>query len=207
MFFIVDDAAEDDWLWSENHFDLIHTALMLGSFPSFKDLLRKSFRHIKPGGYMECQEFDPKPKCDDGTMPPENPDGFSEYPIHDWFDLSVRSGQASDPPRQFRIAHRIARWMREVGFVDVQEHITRIPINDWPDDEHLKSIGSWFRANFLEALAGWSYKPFLALGWSKPEIEVFLVDVRKAIENRDVHCYFDHFVVTGRKPLPGEASA
>lgn len=202
--FLVDDADEDEWLWQENYFDLIHTANMSGSFTSFKDVLRKSLNHLKPGGYMECHEFDPKPKCDDDTMPPENPDGFSEYAMHDWLDLNIRSGQVTDPPRQFRIAHRLARWMRDVGFVDVKEHIEKVPLNDWPTDPHLKHIGSWNQTNWLDGLSGWSYKPFLALGWSKPEIEVFLVDVRKCIRNRDIHCYMDYYVVTGRKPLPGE---
>ncbi|RMJ25149.1 TAM domain methyltransferase [Aspergillus sp. HF37] len=202
--FLIDDAAEDEWLWGYDHFDIIHAANMTGSLPSFKDLLRKALNHLKPGGYMECQEVDPKPKCDDGTMPPENPDGFCAYPLHDWFDLNVRSGQTTDPPRQFRIAHRIARWMKDVGFVDVQQRVSKVPLNDWPDDPRLKQIGSWFRLNCLEALAGWTYKPFLALGWSKSEIEVFLVDVRKCIENRDIHGYMDHYAVFGRKPFPGE---
>lgn len=153
---------------------------------------------------MECQELDPQPKCDDGTMPQQNPDGYSEYALHDWFDLSVRSGQVSDPLRQFRIAHRIACWMREVGFVDVEDRISKLPVNSWSDDQHLKNIGHWSEANWLEALAGWSYKPFFVLGWSKPEIEVFLVNVRKCIQNRDIHAYMDYHVVTGRKPHPGE---
>ncbi|GAQ07075.1 hypothetical protein ALT_4396 [Aspergillus lentulus] len=201
--FLVDDATEEDWLWDANHFDFIHTAHMIGSFPSFKDVLRKAFNHLKPGGYMECHEFDPKLKCDDGTMPPENPDGFCEYALLDWVDLNVRSSQVTDPPRQFRIAHRIARWMREVGFVDVQERISKVPTNPWSEDPHLRTIGTWSETNWLEALSGWSYKPLLALGWSKPEIEVFLVDVRKSIQNRDVHSYMDFYVVTGRKPCPG----
>lgn len=177
---------------------------MIGSLSSYKELMRKAFKHLKPGGYLECHEVDPKPKCDDGTMPPENPDGFSEYAVHDWVDLSIRSGQVTDPPKQFRIAHRLARWMRDLGFVDVEQHISKVPINTWPGDERMKQIGRWYEANFLEALSGWSYKPFLALGWSKPEIEVFLVSVRRSIQNRNVHAYMDYYVVTGRKPLPGE---
>lgn len=161
-------------------------------------------RHIKPGGYVECHELDPKPMCDDGTMPPENPDGYSDYALHDWFDLSVRSGQVSDPPRQFRVAHRMARWMNELGFLDVETRITKIPTNTWPSDPERKRIGAWCETNWLEALSGWTYKPFMGLGWSKPEIEVFLVDVRKSIQNRDVHSYTEYYVVTGRKPLPGE---
>ncbi|KAI9046367.1 class I SAM-dependent methyltransferase [Aspergillus affinis] len=202
--FLVDDATEDDWLWEPEHFDFIHTAHLVGALPSYKDMLRKIFKHLKPGGYIECHEFDPKPRCDDGTMPPEDPDSFSEFALQDWCDLQIRSGQISDPPRQFRVAHRLARWMREVGFVDVEQTIHKVPTNTWPTDPQLRRIGDWSETNWLEALAGWSYKPLSLLGWSKPEIEVFLVDVRKSIQNRDVHCYTDYHIVTGRKPHEGE---
>lgn len=202
--FLVDDATEDDWLWEHDHFDFIHISHLSGSLPSYKALLRKAMRHLKPGGYIECHELDPMPRCDDGTMPPENPDGFCDYALHDWFDLNVRSGQVSDPPRQFRVAPRMTRFMNDLGFVDLQTRKTMLPTNSWPSDPHLKNIGSWSETNWLEALSGWSYKPLMILGWSKPEIEVFLVEVRRCIQNRDIHSYTEYHVVTGRKPLPGE---
>ncbi|RAK73038.1 class I SAM-dependent methyltransferase [Aspergillus fijiensis CBS 313.89] len=201
--FLVDDATEEDWLWDPDHFDFIHTGHLIGSLPSYKDLLKKAHKHLKPGGYVECHEFDSRLKCDDGTMPPEDPDKFSDYALQDLMDLHYRSGQVSDPPRQFRVAHRLARWMREVGFEDVQEHRSMVPVNPWSSDPHLMKIGTWSETNLLEAVAGWSYKPLTILGWSKPEIEVFLVDVRKSIQNRNVHAYYEFYAVTGRKPLAG----
>lgn len=202
--FLVDDATEEDWLWDHGYFDFIHIGHMSGAMPSFKKLLKQSYMHLKPGAYIECQELDPKPKCDDNTMPPENPDGYSAYALHDWFDLNMRSSQEVEPSRQFRIAHRIERWMKEVGFVDVEQRKFVVPTNTWPADGHLKELGKWSERNWLDALSGWSYKPLLALGWSKPEIEVFLVDVRKSIQDRNVHAYMDYYVVTGRKPFEGE---
>ncbi|KAJ5380711.1 uncharacterized protein N7496_003139 [Penicillium cataractarum] len=199
--FLLDDATEEEWLWDADHFDFIHVGHMTGAMKSFKSLLRKTFKHLKPGSYLECHEMDPKPRCDDGTMPPENPDGYSAFAVHDWFDLHMKASQEVEPLRQFRIAPRIERWMKEVGFVDVEQRVFKVPMNPWPADEKMKDIGKWSESNWLEALAGWSYKPFLGLGWSKNEIEVFLVDVRKSIQDRNVHAYMDFFVVTGRKPL------
>lgn len=173
---------------------------------SFKQLFRKTYEHLKPGAYIECHELDLKPKCDDNTMPPENPDGYSAFALHDWFDLNMRASQDVEPPRQFRIAPRLEQWMKEVGFVDVQQRVHKVPTNTWPVDEHLRNIGKWSESNWLEALSGWSYKPFQALGWSKTEIEVFLVNVRKGIQDRSIHAYMDFYVVTGRKPLSGENS-
>ncbi|KAL2809657.1 hypothetical protein BJX63DRAFT_423629 [Aspergillus granulosus] len=188
--FIVDDCTEDEWLWHRNSLDYIHSGHMSGALPSYKDLLRKMFDHLKPGGWAECQEFDTMVKCDDGTMPPLT-DALGAYPFQDWCDLQIRAAQSTDPPRQYRVAHRIARGMRDVGFVDVQEYIFKAPVNPWSSDPHLHTIGKWNESNILEALSGWSYKPLKALSWSKPEIEVFLAQVRQSVQDRRVHAYFD----------------
>lgn len=202
--FIVDDITEDEWLWDRNSIDFIHTGHLSGALPSYKDLMRKLYSHLKPGGWAEIHEFDTMVKSDDGTLPPLDESNFSTYPFQDWLDLQIQSGHATNPPRQFRVAHRLGRGMRELGFVDVQERIFKAPVNPWHPDPHLRSVGQWMETNILEALSGWSYKPLLILGWSKPEIEVFLVNVRRSIQNRNVHAYFNFHVIIGRKPHPGE---
>ncbi|KAL2815792.1 hypothetical protein BDW59DRAFT_176054 [Aspergillus cavernicola] len=202
--FIVDDITEDEWLFNHNTLDYIHAGHLSGALPSFRDLLRKMYNHLVPGGWAECHEFDTMVKCDDGTMPPLDEDKIGPYHFQDWCDLQIRSGQASDPPRQFRVAHRLARGMRDMGFVDVHERILKAPVNPWSPDHHLREIGRWNESNILEALSGWSYKPLTALAWSKPEIEVFLVEVRKSVQNHHVHAYFNFHIIVGRKPHPGE---
>lgn len=170
--------------------------------------MRTAHKYIKPGGYLECLEYDFNAQCDDGTMPPPNPDGHSAYAWHDFVDYHKRSNSALDPPRPVMIAKKFARWMREIGFVDVVEHIKKVPMNKWPKDPHMKQIGAWNEANWLAGVAGFTYGPFGpgGLGWSKSEIEVFLVEVRKAIQNRHIHAYMNMYVVTGRKPHPEEAA-
>ena len=202
--FLVDDATEEDWMWGPDQFDLVHLANMGPSFSRPKDIMRMAFRHIKPGGYLEWHEIDPRAMCDDDTLPPMNPDGYSEYPFHDWVDFNERAAKARDPPRPFRIAHQLIRWMKEAGYVDVKERITKIPMNGWPRDRRLKEVGSWAESVWTEGLAAYSYKPFLSLGLSKIEIEVFLVSVRNSMRNKRIHAYNNLHVVTGRKRQPGE---
>ncbi|KAL5343632.1 S-adenosyl-L-methionine-dependent methyltransferase [Aspergillus crustosus] len=202
--FIVDDITEDEWLWEPNSLDYIHTGHLSGALPSYKDVLRKMYKHLKPGAWAEIHEFDTLVKCDDDTMPPLDESQFSTYPFQDWCDLQIQSGHATDPPRQFRVAQRLARGMKDLGFVDVEERIFKAPVNPWSSDPHLRTIGQWNETNILEALSGWSYKPLATLGWSKPEIEVFLVNVRRSVKDRRVHAYFNFHVITGRKPHAGE---
>ncbi|KAI8310246.1 putative methyltransferase tdiE [Colletotrichum sp. SAR11_240] len=40
-----------------------------------------------------------------------------------------------------------------------------------------------------------------ALKWKMDEVNVFLIDVRKEINNRDVHAYWPIYFIMGRKPL------
>ncbi|KAK2766286.1 hypothetical protein FQN54_007803 [Arachnomyces sp. PD_36] len=206
VYFLIDDATEPDWLWPLDHFDMIHTAHLAGSFPSFLNVLRTAYKYLKPGGYMECLEFDFKPRCDDGTMPPPNPDGPSAYAWHDWHEYHKQANSIIDPPRPMMIATKLSRWMREMGLVDVVEDVRKVPMNRWPKDPKMKQIGAWNAANWLAGCSGLTYGPFgpAGLGWSKNEIEVFLVDVRKAIQNRRVHSYLNMHAVTARKPFPGE---
>ncbi|KAL5048277.1 hypothetical protein BDW71DRAFT_213670 [Aspergillus fruticulosus] len=165
------------------------------------------YSHLRPGGWAEIHEFDTMVRCDDGTMPPMDESSFSTYPFQDWCDLQIQSAQVTNPPRQWRVAHRLARGMKEMGFVDVQERIFKAPVNRWPTDPHLRDVGQWMESNILEGLSGWSYKPLRLLGWSKAEIEVFLVNVRRSVQDRSVHAYFNFHVIVGRKPHPDEVGS
>ncbi|KAG5787625.1 hypothetical protein H9Q69_013315, partial [Fusarium xylarioides] len=38
------------------------------------------------------------------------------------------------------------------------------------------------------------------LGWSKPQLDVFLTDVRKDLKNPSIHAYWPIYVIYGQKP-------
>ena len=80
-------------------------------------------------------------------------------------------------------------WMEEIGFVDVKEELLIFPVNTWPRDPHLKKVGLWFQHDLLEGLNSTRAILTRGLGWSNEKVELFLVDVRKAINNRHVHAY------------------
>lgn len=198
--FLVEDATEDEWLWESDYFDYVRLGNMTGALPSATDLMKKVMRVLKPGGWFEWHEIDPTPRCDDGTMPPPNEEGFSAYALHDWLEFSERAAMEVEPTREFTIAPRLARKMRAEGFRNIQDNATKVPMNRWPRDPQLKTWGQWYEVNWLDGLSAYSYKPLLSLGWSKPEIEVFLVSVRKCISNRHFHTYHNFHVVYGQKP-------
>lgn len=162
--FLIDDAEQEDWAVPPDHYDFIHTRMMLGSFDDFRKIIRKSYKHLKPGGWMESQDLMFVPECDDGSMPEDWVfKQWSQY-LHD---------AAVDAERPLLIANRLKRWFQQAGFVDVQEKVYRLPLNGWPRDPELKQLGMWWQQNLLLGLQAFSLAHFTrVLGWTKDELEV-----------------------------------
>ncbi|OWP05125.1 hypothetical protein B2J93_5643 [Marssonina coronariae] len=181
--FFIDDASEEDWAVPPAHFDYIHTRVLLGCFTDFRETIRKAFFYTKPGGYVESQEIMSTPYCDDGSMPDDwvflEWSRFSESAAGEHLHLSqtaVPEAYANGFPvaagRPLQIADKLKRWYEEVGFVDVQERVFRLPMNPWPRDPHLKALGRMSECNWLAGLSGLSMAYFYrVLNWTKPQIE------------------------------------
>ncbi|KAH6662367.1 S-adenosyl-L-methionine-dependent methyltransferase [Halenospora varia] len=197
--FIIDDAAEDDWAVPENHYDYIHTRVLMGCFEDFQEIIQKGFKHTKPGGWMESLECMHPPYCDDGTMP-------ADWPFKEW--TQTMDEAAMNAGRPLRIASRLKKWYIAAGFEDVHEKVIKIPINQWPRDRHLKQLGRYWAENLLAGLQGFSLALFSRVfGWNKTEIEIYLVKIRKSITDHHVHAYTKVYTVWGRKPDPQAESS
>lgn len=161
--FLIEDADED-WVVNPNHYDYIHTRVLLGCFSNFEKIIQKGFLHTKPGGYMESQEIMNKYYCDDGTMP-------EDWALNDWgkrlHDAAEESG------RSLRIANKLKDWYIAAGFVDVHEKQLILPVNTWPRDQVLKRIGYMWTESLSLGVSAFSLAFFSRiLGWSKTQIEV-----------------------------------
>lgn len=56
----------------------------------------------------------------------------------------------------------------------------------------------------MEGLPAICKRPFMnGLGWKEAQVEMFLVDVRRSLNDASVHAYFPFTVVYGRKPVNG----
>ncbi|KAK4168861.1 Demethylmenaquinone methyltransferase [Cladorrhinum sp. PSN259] len=196
--FFVEDSTEP-WLYPppKPQFDLIHTRITIGCWSDMKtQILTPAFRHLKPGGYMECQEVPGQPFCDDGTMPPD-------YPFLRWTQQLYHSAALAN--RQADVGPQLKRWMEEIGFVDVKEVVYKIPLSGWAKEGRTKSVGMLWQRNLLDGLSGFSLGLFSKfLEKTVEEIEVSLVNVRKSLLDRRIHAYHKLYVVYGRKPFEGE---
>ncbi|KAK4104071.1 S-adenosyl-L-methionine-dependent methyltransferase [Parathielavia hyrcaniae] len=189
--FFVEDSS-DDWEYPAE-FDFIHTRTTIACWSDMKkQIIQRAFDHLRPGGWLECQEIPVHIYSDDGTIP-------DDYGWLRWArDFETVSRLAH---RQADVGPQLKDWMREVGFVDVQEIAFKIPLNGWPKDMRLKHVGMMWQRNMLEGLSAFSLGLFNRfLGKTVEEIELSLVDVRKSLFDRNVHAYHRLHVVWGRKP-------
>ncbi|KAI8306211.1 hypothetical protein K4K61_004760 [Colletotrichum sp. SAR11_59] len=183
--------GKEDWTYSKP-FDYIHSRLLTSAVSDWKIYLTKCFENLTPGGWLELQEADVWPFSDDNTFPKDS--AFARMAVllkeaaakmgRPWFDLPS-----------------LKTIMLEVGFVDVRLKLHKWPINDWPKNQRYKNIGTWTYDNVTNGLEAMVMAPYTrALEWTRNEVNIFLIDVRKDLKNRHFHAYYPVYVITGRKP-------
>lgn len=153
--------------------------------------------HLKPGGYVEVQEFQYVAACDDASC-----DG--PYAWRD-FLACLAAGLAALGSRLNAIEAAEAE-LRAAGFGDVRCHDLKSPVGPWPRKTRLHECGTMLRDAIMCGLVGLSRRPFRdGLGWTSVQIEMFLVDVRRDLTREAAglprfHSYFPFRSIVARKP-------
>jgi hypothetical protein len=87
------------------------------------------------------------------------------------------------------------------GFMNIHHEVFKILIGTWPKNKTLKTVGLYMRTAVLDRLDTMSFGPLCkGLGWSKEEVQVYLINVRKCLMDNTVHSYFPFHVSYGQKP-------
>ena len=95
----------------------------------------------------------------------------------------------------------LADMMREAGFTNVTTRIFHVPIGTWPRNKVLKMVGLYWRTILIDGLQPIALGPMTrGLGWSREQVEVWLVEVRKAYMEGRVHSHMPLHVICGQKP-------
>ncbi|MCJ1250308.1 hypothetical protein MMC30_007534 [Trapelia coarctata] len=191
LVFEVDDI-EAQWLYQPNSYDHIHVRFMFLAIRDFPKVLSQAFRTLKPGGYVELSELDLHPESYDNEYPPNSQ-------ILYWLELLKQA--AVKMGFDMLIARRFKQMMLDAGFVDVKEEIFEVPWGGWAKDTRLKTIGVWHLEQLKMGLQGIAMGLLTrSLGWSAEEVEVFLVGLRKELNDKSLHILDHCYVVHGRKP-------
>lgn len=96
---------------------------------------------------------------------------------------------------------RLADMMREVGYVNVTERVLQIPIGTWAKNRVLKTVGLYWRTILLDGMQAIALGPMTrGCGWSREQVELFLVEVRRAYHDNSMLAYMPLHIVYGQKP-------
>ncbi|CAI7665700.1 unnamed protein product [Penicillium viridicatum] len=190
--FVVDDA-ESQWLYSPSRpFDFIHARDLGGAIADWPRLMHQSYEHLRPGGWVELQEFEVMLKSDD--------DSIRLAPaLCEFLERLTQASEAFHRPMNIAEGHR--QRLVEAGFEDVRDEVYKVPSSVWARDPVQKEIGRYNQCSLLMAVESYSLALFTrVLGWSNNDTQVFLAGVRKDLKNPAVHTYCKLHVVYGRKP-------
>lgn len=188
--FEVDDI-ESDWTY-KSPFDFIHARYLATSIRDWPRLFRQIFENLKPGGYAEFLDFNFVLDSDDGT-----------HKLSEAFSLNISEGvRAADIVGQIASpGPHLKNWAEDAGFIDIEEHIFKLPYGPWPKDPRMKELGAWNQLQALEGVEGWTMGLFnRVLGWSVEEVQVHLAEVRKNFRDPRIHSYITMYLVYGQKP-------
>ncbi|EKJ68620.1 hypothetical protein FPSE_11196 [Fusarium pseudograminearum CS3096] len=185
------DDIDEDWTYSEP-FDFIHSRFMNFSVQNWKSYLTKIYENLTPGGYVELQDVDVIMGSDDGTLKPDTT-------MYKWCQLLDEAAGTFN--RSFERTTNFKTLLQEVGFVEVVETRYKWPTNGWPRDKKYKELGHWNNANASLALEALTMAPFTrGLGWSREEVESFLIALKSDWNNPKIHAYWPICVTYAKKP-------
>jgi len=193
--FEIEDATEFPWSFHDDSMDLVHSRIANGFvIREWKAFCQESFRTTKPGGWLECQEFDLTAFSDDGTVPPDGA-------IQQWCEL-MNEGALKGGINLHVSGAQIKEAMEKAGFKNIKVTDYKLPIGLWPADARLREAGKYALGAMFYGLQGISLAIFTRfLEWQVEEMEVLLAKVRQEWRQRKVHSYWPICVVYGQKPL------
>ncbi|KAL1989554.1 hypothetical protein VTN49DRAFT_6751 [Thermomyces lanuginosus] len=152
---------------------------------------------VKPGGWVEFQDWDDYLVSSDGSLEGTGLQRYYDevYGAFEKAGIEVRPGP------------KLEQWFREAGFVNIHVEHFVTPYGVWPKGCHLasspiKKVGTWnqvqaeasgFEAGAMAAVT--RYK-----NWTKEEVILLASQARADGQNRDIHSMFSFYVVYGQRP-------
>ncbi|RPA81048.1 S-adenosyl-L-methionine-dependent methyltransferase [Ascobolus immersus RN42] len=189
--FEIDDLEAEEWNYNKK-FTFIHVRLMMGSVKDWPVLIKKIYKNLLPGGYIQIHEVDvAQPQSDDGTHLNTS---ILEY-------SSKLSEAARKAGRPVDLAPKLQGYIEDAGFEGVTKIIRKAPIGAWPKDPRLKRIG---HANYIGSLSGVeAYGRLLftkVLGWSDEKAMELINRTVNDLHNKKLHLYYSQYYYYAQKP-------
>jgi hypothetical protein len=186
--FLLSDA-EDPWCF-EHQFTYIHARAVLSCFTSPLSIIKSAHSFLVPEGYLEFQDPIMPMKYSDPQPSPSS--AFVR-----WNQLNMEASIAGARP--WNNVQHYAKWMKEVGFVDVTEKRFFLPTWGWSEGEKEKRLGEMQLKNWLNAMEGMTARNLARIGWGAEESKSLVEEAKAELLSGAVRPFNDILVVWGRK--------
>ncbi|KAH7375861.1 S-adenosyl-L-methionine-dependent methyltransferase [Plectosphaerella cucumerina] len=171
------DNVNESFTWPRNEFDLVHSQMMVGAVNKdrWQPYVRDIFRTLRQGGWCEMVEIYFNAQSDNGTL-------TDDHALRRWSKGYLESIQTLKNPRA---PLRMARWMREAGFI-VNEEPRPIPLPTcgWSTDARQQEIGRLNRDQVRSMLSSVALYPMTMFqGMAVRDFEIMVAQARNEADN------------------------
>ncbi|KAL7272146.1 hypothetical protein RUND412_005064, partial [Rhizina undulata] len=192
LIFEVDDV-EEPWPYQENSLDFIHLRQMAVCINDWPKLYNQAFKALKPGGWIEMQDFCDIFSTEDDSLPADN--ALTKW-LENWEKFVARCGRewATVPPRMMKD-------LREVGCVEISEKVIKLPIGRWPKGTHERELGMYFGQQMIDGVEPVALVFKKTMGWTDGEVQECVMEVQQALRDPKFNMYMKFYCTYGRKPF------
>ncbi|KAI7673211.1 hypothetical protein KC319_g5123 [Hortaea werneckii] len=177
--FIVDDITSE-WLYPEK-FDFIHSRAITVGIKDWSALVDQVWRNLKPGGWIEFQEYHFPFTSDDDTL--------KLCPALDLWNNNLASASAKAGMRLDAILG-VPAILQGKGFANIKQAATKWPLGPWAKGKKEKKVGELLERDLLGAIEGTSMRLYTKiLGWSEEAVRKHVEEVHDDIRARRAHAY------------------
>ncbi|WEW57442.1 hypothetical protein PRK78_002909 [Emydomyces testavorans] len=187
--FLVDDV-EEDWNYEHRPFDFIHSRYMVFAIKDMKHLVEQAFSSLKPGGWLEIQDFDSRINSPDDTIKGTCLEHWDKSTV----DAFARMGFWT------RLEPDFAEVLQDAGFVNIQMKKFPIPLGKWAKDETDQKLGALNVKQLTEVLEAASIAVLTRSGWTEQAVYAMCAGARNDAKNQEIHAKLDFYVFTAQKP-------
>ncbi|KAL7267471.1 hypothetical protein RUND412_009941 [Rhizina undulata] len=183
--FEVDDI-EEIWSYKESSFDFIH----------IRCLYRQAFKALKPGGWIEVQDFCDFFSYDDESLPADSI--LHEY-CDNYEETSAHFGREWNA-----VAPGVKIALADVGYIELTEKMYKFPCGRWPKGKPEKDLGMYWRQSLFDGVEAFTLA--FARTWAKKDIDDFVAGFKAELTNPKLHTYSKFYCTYGRKLVERENS-
>ncbi|PNP52914.1 hypothetical protein THARTR1_06755 [Trichoderma harzianum] len=193
--FRVEDLDDENRPWTRIYAgaDLIHTRSVIQTVRNPELFLQRALEALKPGGWLECHDLFIPLTWEDGTP-------AIDHPVQRLYDL-VNDGPFSRKYGwQLYFPPTLPQVLRQMGFVNVQEQHTPIPVGRWSRRSREREMGMFNQDNLID----WTAALLIRhddLGITEEEARQLCQETLMAMDNTRVHARLDWGIVWAQKPL------